>query len=89
MRIADSPSRVGFQFPVSSFQLPAGFGARVAFTASAGVITPTVATVDSAGRASVLFSAEAYTGTVEIIATLGGVTATLPVTITSGLPATL
>ena len=78
-----------FQFPVSSFQLPAGFGARVAFTASAGVITPTVATVDSAGRASVLFSAEAYTGTVEIIATLGGVTATLPVTITSGLPATL
>ncbi|MCX6030199.1 MAG: S8 family serine peptidase [Chloroflexi bacterium] len=69
--------------------VPAGFGARVTLAASAGTITPTVVTVDGSGRASVLFSAEAFTGTAEIIATLGGVTATLPVTITSGLPATL
>jgi subtilisin family serine protease len=67
----------------------AGFGARVSFTSSLGIITPTVVTVDSTGRASALFSADVFTGTAEITATLAGISATLPVTITSGLPAAL
>ena len=68
---------------------PAGRGARVALTASAGAITPTLVTVDSAGRATARFTVPMMMGTARITATLGSVSATLPVSVTSGIPATL
>lgn len=67
----------------------AGLGARVAFSATGGVISPTVVMADSAGQALTWFVADAITGTVHISATLAGITATLPITITSGQPAGL
>ncbi len=67
----------------------AGLGARVAFSATGGVISPTVVTADGAGQALTWFAADAITGTAHITATLGGLTATLPITITSGRPAGL
>lgn len=67
----------------------AGLGARVAFSAAGGVISPTVISADGLGQAQVRFTAGPITGTARITATLAGITATLPVTITSGQPATL
>ena len=69
--------------------IPAGMGARVTLTTSSGTITPTVVTANSTGQAKALLLADPVTGTVQITATLGNVTATLPVTITSGVPVTL
>ncbi len=67
----------------------AGLGARVAFSAAGGVISPTAVLADGLGQAQVRFTAGPITGTARITATLAGITATLPVTITSGQPATL
>ncbi len=66
---------------------PAGLGARVAVTASMGVITPMLVTADSRGLAQVVFAAGPITGTAHITATLGGLTATVPITVTdAGVP---
>jgi adhesin/invasin len=67
----------------------AGFGARVGFVASDGTITPTVVTVNALGRAAPRFVAGAITGTVWITASLGGVSVSAPLTITSGQPASI
>lgn len=64
---------------------PAGLGARVALMTSLGAITPTLVTADSLGQADVLFAAGPITGTAHITATLGGLTVTLPITVTAPL----
>ena len=46
-------------------------------------------TVDSRGQATLIFTAGTVTGTARITAALGGMTATLPLTVTSGVPARL
>jgi hypothetical protein len=68
---------------------PAGLGARIALAASSGIITPTLVTADSRGRANALYSADMLTGTVQITATLAGISTTIPLTVTSGWPASL
>ncbi len=67
----------------------AGLGARVAFSTTGGVISPTVVTADGMGQAQTWFAADPITGTAHITATLAGITATLPLTITTGQPASL
>ncbi len=79
---------------------PAGLGARVRLESSPGVslraaadtnsfVFPALVTADSAGRAEALFVADALPGTAYVTATLGAVVNSLPITITSGQPATL
>lgn len=67
----------------------AGLGARVTFSATGGVISPSVVSADGLGQAHVRFTAGPITGTAHITATLAGVTATVPVTVTSGQPTNL
>jgi len=67
----------------------AGFGARVGFVASNGTITPTVVTVNALGRATPRFVAGAIAGTVWITASLGGVSVSAALTVTSGQPASI
>ncbi len=78
----------------------AGLGARVRLESSpgillraaadeAGFVFPDVVTADSSGRAQALFVADALPGTAYVTATLGSVVSSLPITITSGQPATL
>lgn len=67
----------------------AGLGARMAFSATGGVISPTLVMADGLGRAQTWFTAGSVTGTAHITATLAGVTATLPLTVTSGQTAGL
>lgn len=79
---------------------PAGLGARVRLESSPGIavraatdangfVFPDVVTADSTGRAEAFFVADTLPGTAYITATLGFVTGSLPITITSGQPATL
>jgi hypothetical protein len=64
-----------------------GSGARVALATSLGSVEPITVTADEQGRATAVFAARPLMGVAHITATLGSVTATLPVTITSGRPA--
>jgi subtilisin family serine protease len=68
---------------------PAGYGARVGFAADLGSITPMTVTVDSLGRASAVYTADPATGVAHIVASLGGITTALPITVTSGVPSRL
>lgn len=61
----------------------AGLGARLTLSSSLGSITPTIVTADSSGEALVSLVGDLFPGTAHITATLGNLTATLPVTITS------
>ena len=62
----------------------AGRGARTAFTASLGAFAPITVTADSRGEAVAHFVAGELPGTAHITATLGSLTATLPITIATG-----
>ena len=65
----------------------AGIGARAALIANLGAFEPITVTADGQGRATAIFAAGPLTGVAHITATLGSVTATLPITITSSVPA--
>ena len=67
----------------------AGMGARIALTTDLGVTEPMTVTADERGWAAAFFTAGSLSGVAHITATLGSVTSTLPVTITSGLPVQL
>ncbi len=69
--------------------IPAGFGGRVVFSATNGAFTVPVVSVDGSGHAATAFAAPAGLDSLVVTATLGGVSATLPVSATSGLPASL
>ena len=91
--VADRPTvAVGGQTPVH-VQLTgpsgtaAGLGARVNFTASLGATAPISVTADGQGLAVLSFTAGPATGVAHVAASLGGITATLPITVTSGVPA--
>ena len=64
--------------------IAAGRGARTAFRASLGAFAPITVTADSRGEAVVYFVAGGLPGTAHITATLGNLTATLPITIATG-----
>ncbi len=64
----------------------AGFGARVGLTADLGSTAPITVTADSQGHASAVFTAGPTMGAAHIVASLGGITAALPITVTSGVP---
>ena len=64
----------------------AGRGARTAFTASLGAFTPITVTSDNRGEAVAHFVAGELPGTAHITATLGSLTATLPIAIATGKP---
>lgn len=68
---------------------PAGLGGRVALTSSLGTVTPAVVTVDGVGLAHAQFHTGDVPGVAYITATLGSVTASIPLTIVTGLPATM
>lgn len=65
---------------------PAGFGARVGLAAAMGVVTPTIATLDETGTAVATFAAGASIGQGQVTATIGSLQASVPITITSGIP---
>ncbi len=67
----------------------AGLGARVALSGTLGTLTPATVTLDGQGAATAQFTAGSEPGAAEIIATLGVLSATTPLTITSGVPVTL
>ena len=62
----------------------AGAGARTAFTASLGAFAPITVTADSRGEAVAHFVAGELPGRAHITATLGSLTATVPITIATG-----
>ena len=62
----------------------AGRGARTAFTASLGAFAPITVTADNRGEAVAHFVAGELPGTAHITATLGSLTATVPITIATG-----
>jgi subtilisin family serine protease len=80
------PVHVGITAPPDT---PAGFGARVGLTAELGSVAPLTVTLDSQGRASTVFTASPTMGAAHITASLGSITAVLPITVTSGIPARL
>ena len=69
--------------------IPAGLGGRVAFTSTQGAFAPAIVTADGQGRAATRFAASPGLEAVEVTASLGGVSVTLPISVTSGLPAAL
>ena len=86
---AGGQTAVRLEITAPSGGVAAGMGARAALIAGLGAIEPLTVTVDARGQATALFDAGPLTGVAHITATLGSVTATLPVTITSGPPARL
>ncbi len=68
---------------------PAGLGGRVALTANLGTVTPTMVTLDGTGRAVAQFDASDRPGVVYVQTVLGPVQVSIPLTIGSGLPATM
>ncbi len=69
--------------------IPAGRGARVALASTLGVISPTLVTVDSVGSATATFTGGDAVGLGSVTASLGGISTTLPITISSGIPASI
>ncbi len=67
----------------------AGLGARVALSSTLGTLTPAVVTLDGQGAATAQFTADSEPGPAHITATLGVLSVTVPLTITSGVPVTL
>jgi subtilisin family serine protease len=67
----------------------AGLGARVTLSGTRGTLMPATVTLDDQGTATAQFTAGPEPGPAHIIATLGVLSATAPLTITSGVPVTL
>ncbi len=67
----------------------AGFGARVGLSADLGLVEPITVTVDGRGQAAAVFTAGLRSGVTQVVAALGGISATLPLTVTAGAPAHL
>lgn len=67
----------------------AGLGARVALSSTLGTLTPATVTLDGQGTAIAQFTAGSEPGSAHITATSGVLSATVPLTITSGVPVTL
>ncbi len=64
----------------------AGLGARVALSATLGVLSPVTVTLDSRGEASAQFVAGPEPGLAQITATLGALSAAAPLTVTADGP---
>lgn len=68
---------------------PAGIGARVSLVSALGVVYPPVVTVDEAGIATATFTAGTSTGLGSVTAELGANRATVPITVSSGVPTSI
>ncbi len=83
---AETTLRVQVQGPAGA---PAGFGGLVTLGTTAGSVAPVTVTVDDTGQAEATYTAPDAAGGATVTAALGGVSASLPLAVSSGVPASL
>lgn len=67
----------------------AGAGARITFTTTGGTLAPATATADATGEAKATLTTPGVSGVLTVGAQLGNLSATIPVTVSSGIPAAI